>query len=76
MTRNPGAGMDAITAISHPGIMEIVAEGTMTSNPSGQGLVGSVSDLITAFTSNEAFVNVHTQMHNHGEICGQVGPMK
>jgi CHRD domain-containing protein len=62
---------------SKPGFMEIVAKGTMTSKPSiihVQGLVGSVSDLIILFTSSNAYVNVHTQMHDNGEIRGQIGP--
>jgi CHRD domain len=64
---------------SKPGFMEIVAKGTMTSKPSiihVQGLVGSVSDLVIIFTSSNAYVNVHTQMHNNGEIRGQIGPTK
>jgi CHRD domain-containing protein len=63
---------------SKPGFMEIVAKGTMSSKPSiihVQGLVGSVSDLIILFTSSNAYVNVHTQMHNNGEIRGQIGPV-
>jgi hypothetical protein len=63
---------------SKSGVMEIVAKGTMTSKPSiihVQGLVGSVSDLIILFTSSNAYVNVHTQMHNNGEIRGQIGPV-
>lgn len=64
---------------SKPGVMEIVAKGTMTSKPiiiHVQGLVGSVSDLIILFTSSNAYVNVHTQMHNNGEIRGQISPIK
>lgn len=62
---------------SNPGVMEIVAKGTMTSNPGVlqiQELVGSVSDLVILFTSSDAYVNVHTQMHNNGDIRGQIGP--
>jgi hypothetical protein len=69
-----------------PGVLQIVAKGTITSsdikgnmtNKPGvlqvQELVGSVSDLVILFTSNNAYVNVHTQMHNSGEIRGQIGP--
>jgi hypothetical protein len=60
----------------NPGVMEIVARGTMNSKPSiihVQGLVGSVSDLVILFTFNNAYVNVHTQIHNNGEIRGQIG---
>jgi len=64
---------------SNPGFMEIVAKGNMINKPSVirvQGLVGSVSDLVTLFTFSNVYVNVHTQMHNNGEIRGQIGPMK
>jgi CHRD domain len=63
MTRNPGG-------------MEIAAKGTMISKPSVirvQGLVGSISDLVILFTFNNAYVNIHTQLHNNGEIRGQIG---
>jgi CHRD domain-containing protein len=63
---------------SKPGFMEIVAKGTMTSKPSiihVQGVVGSVSDLIILLTSSDAYVSIHTQMHNNGEIRGQIGPV-
>jgi hypothetical protein len=52
-------------------------KGNMTNKPGVlqvQELVGSVSDLVILFTSNNAYVNVHTQMHNSGEIRGQIGP--
>lgn len=64
---------------SNPGFMEIVAKCNMINKPSVirvQGLVGSVSDLVTLFTFSNVYVNVHTQMHNNGEIRGQIGPMK
>jgi CHRD domain len=64
---------------SKPGVMEIVAKGTVTSNPHVrqiQGLIGSVSDLAILFTFSNTYVNVHTQIHNDGEIRGQIGPMK
>lgn len=35
----------------------------------------SVPDLVTLFNSSSAYVNVHTQMHQNGEIRGQIGPM-
>jgi|GEM_PF-1850227 len=35
----------------------------------------SVSGLPNLFTSGSAYVNVHTQQHNKGEIRGQIGPM-
>jgi len=60
-------------------VMEIVAKGTMTSNlrvQQIQELVGSVSDLVILFTSSDAYVNVHTLMHNNGEIRGQIDPTK
>lgn len=61
----------------NPSVMEIVAKGTLARNPGVlhiQELVGSVSDLVIVFTSNSAYVNVHTQMHKNGEIRGQIGP--
>ena len=64
---------------SNPGVMEIVAKGNIISKSSVihvQGLVGSVSDLVILFTSNNAYVNVHTQMHNNGELRGKIGPTK
>jgi CHRD domain-containing protein len=81
MTRNPGAmGMEAITTIiPNPGVMGIVAKGTMISSPNVihiQELIGSVSDLVTLFNSNSAYVNVHTQMHQNGEIRGQISLME
>jgi CHRD domain-containing protein len=61
---------------SKPGVMEIVAKGIMSSKPSiihVQGLAGSISDLVILFTFNNVYVNIHTQMHNNGEIRGQIG---
>jgi CHRD domain len=64
---------------SKPGVMEIVAKDTVTSKPGVvhvQGLVGSVSDLVILFTFSNAYVDVHTQVHNNGEIRGQIGPAR
>jgi hypothetical protein len=36
--------------------------------------VGSVSELTDLLTSGTAYVNVHTQQHQNGEIRGQIGP--
>ncbi len=37
--------------------------------------IGSIQDLVNLFTSGNAYVNVHTQQHQNGEIRGQIGPI-
>jgi CHRD domain len=37
-------------------------------------VVGSMRELISLLTSGTAYVNVHTQQHQNGEIRGQIGP--
>jgi hypothetical protein len=36
--------------------------------------VGSMRELISLLTSGTAYVNVHIQQHQNGEIRGQIGP--
>ncbi|MGA9152910.1 MAG: CHRD domain-containing protein, partial [Candidatus Nitrosopolaris sp.] len=36
--------------------------------------VGSMRELVSLLTSGTAYVNVHTQQHQNGEIRGQIGP--
>ncbi|MGC2684027.1 MAG: CHRD domain-containing protein, partial [Candidatus Nitrosopolaris sp.] len=36
--------------------------------------VSSIPELTNLFTSGNAYVNVHTQQHQNGEIRGQIGP--
>lgn len=37
--------------------------------------IGSIRELVSLFTSGNAYVNVHTQQHQKGEIRGQIGPV-
>ena len=72
-----------LSAVSNNGIS---TTGTITSpdirgNLTGKPImphvgmtVGSMRELISLLTSGTAYVNVHTQQHQNGEIRGQIGP--
>jgi hypothetical protein len=44
--------------------------------PHGDTTIESVPGLVAPFKSSSAYVNVNTQMHQNGEICGHIGLMK
>jgi hypothetical protein len=54
----------------------VLAKGNITS-PALQGTLPGkqVSDLVTLMKSQGAYVNIHTQQHQNGEIRGQISPI-
>jgi hypothetical protein len=54
----------------------VLAKGTIKSSDLQGTLPGKqISDLIKLMKSQGAYVNIHTQQHQNGEIRGQIGPM-
>ena len=54
----------------------MLVKGTITSSDLQGTLPGKqISDLIKLMKNQGAYVNIHTQQHQNGEIRGQIGPM-
>ncbi|MGB8937087.1 MAG: CHRD domain-containing protein [Candidatus Nitrosopolaris sp.] len=80
LNTNATTGGQIITQ-NPPSLVPVVNVGSNTYHvgtipPNGIAIINPIfhPDLTNLFTSGNAYVNVHTQQHQNGEIRGQVGP--